>query len=181
MPAFRIYIVSTITVVALTGCQSYSQVSPDSWMVKPKVGSKLTLHQDLEVPLGKSRVYIQLGEVRKHADINEYKPYCYFYLNRPRNELENSMTIVADDFTIQNVYRRRVSFRYEKLQVATVFGMFEAGNSQRTMATYSDIYSPNQLQVTRLICAVWDDPYEYNHVSLAEIVRTLGNIATISS
>lgn len=168
-------------VVPIGGCQSYSQPSPDSWLSRPAIGSTIVLHENLEVPLGLSRVYMQLGEVRSRKDVNEYKPYCYFYLRRPREELDNPMVITADEFTIQNVYRRRVAVRITQRQFAfVVTGMFDAGNSQHTMATYSEIYSPNQPQITRLVCAVWDDPFEYNHVSLAQTKTSLGNIATIT-
>ena len=168
-------------VVVLVSCQSFSQPSPDSWQSRPIVGSKLVLHQDLEVPLGLSRVHLQLGEVRARKDVNELKPYCYFYLRRPREELDNPITIIADEFIIQNVYRRRVAFRIEQQQFALVVtGIFDSGSSQHTMATFSELYSPKQAQVTRLVCAVWDDPMEYNHVSLTEIVKALGDIATIN-
>lgn len=169
-----------LVVIVFGGCQSYSQPSPDSWQSRPQIGSKVILHQDLEVPLGLSRVYMQLGEVRAHNDVNEQKPYCYFYLRRPREELDDPMVIATDEFTIQNVFRRRVAVLIEQQRFAfMVTGMFDAGSSQHTMATYTEIYSPHQLQVTRLVCAVWDDPMEHNYVSLAETITALGDIATI--
>lgn len=167
-------------VIMLVACQSYSKPSPNSWQSQPQIGSKVILHQDLEVPLGLSRVYMQLGEVRARNDTNEQKPYCYFYLRRPREELDNPMVIAADEFTIQNVYRRRVAVRIEPQQFAFILtGIFDAGSSQHTMATYSELFSSHQTQVARLVCAVWDDPMEHNHVSLAEIVTALGGIATL--
>ncbi len=167
--------------VTVTACQSYSPPSLDSWLARPQVGSTLVLHQDLEVPLGRSRVYLQLGQVKPRKDVNEYKPYCYFYLRRPREELDNPMVITADEFIIEEVYRRRNVVQYQPQQFAFLLtGVFDAGNSQHTMATYSEIRSPKQPQVTRLVCAVWDDPMEYNHVSLAETIKALGGIAIIS-
>ena len=51
------------------------------------------------------------------------------------------------------------------------------GSSQRTMSTYMDLSSENQPDVAQLICSRWADPQTRYHVSVEQIVRSLGSIA----
>lgn len=166
-------------IAGLGACQSTAGTGGAS---PPLSGiSAVTLNQELPVELTKSRVYVQDGRVKSRSDVNEYRPYCYFWLYRHRDTLQDEMTVAAERFPVQSVNRR---VTYASLAVPTVaqigfsIGIGNGGTSNRTWATHFALQSLDQPQVQELICAVWSsDPHSW--LNSNQIEALLGDVATL--
>lgn len=162
----------------LTACATTG--SDEGWGKLPKTGTRMTLNQDVTVPAGKSRVYIQYGKVVPHSQLNQPYPYCSFRLVRSKQELGTPQTILADEFVIEKVYRRvDMMSANTPLRVAQVPILLTNDRSAQTLAISMEIASPRQPEVTSFICAAWGIPDVFNYPSLGEITNTLGDVITM--
>ena len=112
-----------------------------------------------------------------YDELTVQEPYCQFYVLRSQDELRKPLTIVPDTFTIKHVFRRRDLTAVEGVQLAFEGILYHHYLSQYTMSTYMEISSGDQPDVIRLICSRWSDPYYWYHVSIEEVIETLGGIA----
>ncbi len=171
--------VAALVVPLLTACAT---TGPDEgWGRVPKVGTRMTLNQDIVVPAGKSRVHIQYGKVVPHSQLNQPYPYCSFRLVRSKQELGTPQTILADEFIIEKVYRRvDMMSANTPFQVAQALILLTTNrDSAQTLAITMEIASPRQPEVTSFICAAWGIPDVFNYPSLGEIDNTLGEVITM--
>ena len=170
-------IILCIAAVGIIGCAAKGTPNYSSPYTKPRAGTVVQLKQELSVRNG-VRIYLQDGYQLSWIELEKQEPYCQFYVHRSREELRQPLTIEPDTFVVEYVFRRKDSVAVEGMQVASegedVGGPWRA---QRTMSTYMELSSEKQPKVTTLICAQWQDPYERNHVSVDEIIRSLGEIA----
>ena len=123
-----------------------------------------------------TRIYLQYGYQMRFAEVSKLDPYCQFYVYRSSEELRKPLTIAADTFVVHRVYRQRESVSTGTIHLAAT-GRTNRGPSERTMSTIMELLSEKQPEVTRLVCSRWADPYPMNHVSIDEIVQSLGEIA----
>ena len=164
----------------LSACASTG--SGEGWGSLPPAGTRLTLNQDVVVPAGASRVFIQYGNVVPHRALNQPFPYCKFQLNRSRDELGRPHTIVADEFVIEKVYRRVDRHTAGVPRQVAAAPLIRGGDrSAETLAVTMEIVSPRQPEVDRFVCAAWAEPDIFNFPSVAEIRRTLGDIITLTA
>lgn len=174
----RLYLHTAFLTMLLIGCTGpvyYS--SPHGTSL---VGTTVRLNQELSARAG-ARIYIQYGRVRSYKELTVQEPYCQFYVLRTQEELRQPLTIESDIFVIKQVYRRRDLTAAEGIQLAFEGFSYHHYLSQRTMSTYMEISSASQPNVTRLICSRWADPYYRYHVSIEEMVETLGGIAQLDT
>lgn len=167
-----------LVVLILAGCAStvhYS--SPDA---TPLVGGTIQLKQELSARAG-ARIYIQYGRVMGWTELTVLEPYCQFYVLRTAQELRQPLVIKPDTFVIERVFRKIDLTAVEGLQLALGAIWYLHDLSQRTMSTYIELSSDAQPNVLRLICSRWADPVYWNHVSIEEIIDTLGEIAELKS
>ena len=120
-------------------------------------GSKLILHQDLNVPAGKAHVDIQHGMVSNGLD--NWDVGCQLEVR----ELGPGM-VSADTFIVR---RAEVSQNWI--------------NRPSTMRFYRTLYlqSDNQPNVMQLVCQFWSYPLEGHGISGTEIREVLGSVATL--
>ncbi len=165
------------TIVLLHGCASTTPYNTATSVTMPRVGTMIKLNQELAAR-GGVRIFLQNGYQKRFSEVAKLEPYCQFYVNRSSDELNQSLTIEPDTFIVQRVYRRKESVSTEALQVASEGESdMDHGSSQRTMSTFMELISDNQPEVTRLICSRWADPNSIYHVSIDEIVQSLGDVA----
>ena len=124
-----------------------------------------------------TRVFLQYGHQMRFTDVSKLEPYCQFTVYRSSEDLRRPLTIEADTFVVQRVYRVRESVSYGEVRVVADTGWTNRGSSERTMSTVMELASEKQPAVTRLVCSRWADPYPMNHVSIDEIVGSLGDVA----
>lgn len=170
-------LITGIAVLSVGGCAATS-IDYSSPYTTPRVGTVIQLTQGLSARNG-VRIYLQDGYQLDWRELEKQEPYCQFYVRRSSDELRQPLTIEPDTFIVESVYRRKDSVAIEGLQVASDSGESETdpGSSQRTMSTYMELSSENQPNVTNLICSQWADPQSRFHVSVDEIIRSLGDVA----
>ena len=129
-------------------------------------------------------------------ELEKQEPYCQFYVERSVEDMRTPFTIEPDTFVVNRVFRRRdiTSLQVPAFAVAGEDlsdlaglqlamggdGESEVGNpgsSQRTMSTYMELSSDSQPDVKHVICSQWADPALRYHVSVEEIIRSLGDLA----
>ena len=173
--------------IVLAGCQTPYENAHDNPRSKPAVGTVLDLHQHILFSRGWSRSYVQHGKAYTFRSINLYEPWCRFYLNEPRKAMKQRRVIDPDQFAVIRSFQRMDTGLYalaEPIQVAANSFMF-SGNEDggdfgpKSMMTIMKLQSTKQPQLVELKCAVYADPVLSNFISVNDIQKTLGDIATL--
>lgn len=176
MPRIHGIMLAGVSGLLLSACVSVGD--PSSPYTTPKVGSVIQLNQEISARNG-VRIYLQDGQVLSFDQVEKQQPYCQFYVDRASSEMREPLTVAPDTFTVERVYRQKDFVALQGLQLAMGEGEMEMdhGSSQRTMSTYMELNSNSQPNVASLICSQWADPALRYHVSIEEIIRSLGDIA----
>ena len=178
----KTFIVSA-AVLGISGCAAINEPDYSSPYTTPRVGTIIKLNQELSARNG-VRIYLQDGLQLTWIELEKQHPYCQFYVLRKPDDLRKPLTIEPDTFTVESVFRRKDSVAVDGIQLAMNGGgesEVDRGSSQRTMSTYMELSSENQPNVTRLICSRWEDPQSRFHVSVEQIVQSLGDVAQFIS
>ena len=138
----------------------------------------IKLNRELTGRMG-SRIFLQWGYQMRFSEVAKLEPYCQFYVYRPGADLHKPLTIEPDTFIVQRVYRLREFVAVGGTEVAEGKGRPLRGPSERTMSTVMELLSEKQPLVTRLVCSRWADLHPMNHVSIDEIVASLGDVAEL--
>lgn len=182
-------ILSLSLLLLLAGCQysDYVYETPydEPWRVPPK-GTIVELKQALTFSPGSSRIYIQDGVVSRRRGVDDYRPWCQFYLYESQEDMKHPRTIEPDRFTVTRSSQRVDFVQAQAITVAAVgIGAGSPYISARgeigaqTLATTMRLSSEKQPQVHELKCATTDDARRDNYVSVNKIQATLGEIATL--
>jgi len=145
--------------VSLAGCSNPMAVSKDvnSRYYSIPSGSKLILHQDLNVPAGKAHINIQNG--RTAAGLDNWTVGCELEVRKL-----GPGVVTADTFTIT---RAEVSREWI--------------NRPSTMRFYRTLYlkSDNQPNVMNMECQYWSYPLEGDVIPVSEMREALGSVASL--
>lgn len=68
--------------LALSACSQWQVTNPASPYFMPLPGSKIIVHQRLEVPGGRTRVFFQYGKLIPHRSIFQYDVNCELEINK---------------------------------------------------------------------------------------------------
>jgi hypothetical protein len=119
-------------------------------------GSKLILHQNLNIPAGKAHVNIQGGGSK--AGLNNFNVGCEIEVRKL-----GPSVVTADTFIIT---------RAESSQ--------EWVNRPSTMRFYRTMYlkSDTQPNVMSMVCQYWDYPLHGKEISVAEMREALGSVVS---
>jgi len=138
-------------------------------------GSVLVLTQDLEIPAGSARVYLQGGGVRAFSEIDPWYPHCWL-LSRLVNEVPQ--VVRADRFRIVRVGHGTEQSARRATGLVRVSGS-DGGPPAYNFATLLELESPRQAQVMRLECTVKSDYAQGEFVDLAQFARAVGAVMYI--
>jgi len=161
--------------ILITGCQSLSEpVDFSHPKSKPPVGTIVQLNETLIFEQGTSRAYIQNGKAKVFKEVDDRAPWCQF----------TERTAVPDSFTVTKSSQRMelVSAKPFPVLAANVIipSMLESdGQNAVTLSTIMKIKSDKQPEIAEFKCAVFNDPFVENFVSVDEILKTLGNVVTL--
>ena len=164
----------------LVACSQPSLKDSGSRFYRVQEGSRITLNQPLEVPAGKTRVFLQRGVVTPFSDLDQYYPSCSFVVWDLRQEPQ---TIQPDSFTVQRVSLGEteiVSLPGER-QLAGLFSL-SAWQGEPLVARYYDhwLASDRQPNVKRLRCyGAMGDLSEAQLPLFIEMEAALGEMATL--
>ncbi len=169
-----------VSSMLLAACQVgpvRDEYSPHSRL---SVGSNITLHQELTVPAGHSRVFLQYGEVVAKVKLDQYQPHCNFEVHAVSKGGER---ILPDTFTVTKVMEdeEEVVYRQQPMRMASLrMSSDDMATMLVTRFVRHTLYSASQSQVMRLTChGGFDDPWKVKTPSVSEIRRALGDIATL--
>jgi hypothetical protein len=128
-----------------------AQVAGDSGANPLNAGGTLILLQDLTVPGGQARVFLQAGQVVDKTQLNIYQPHCNF---EQRRLSDGSAVIAVDRFEITAIREgedfivQRHSLRYAALSM----GGGDYGPSHVNRYLHFALSSSRQPDVMRLTC-----------------------------
>jgi len=167
----------------LAGCSSGTFPVSSPYYTIPS-GSRLVLNRQLTIPPNSGRVYLQYGKVVSQKEKDDYHAHCWFLSWRVT---DSAQTVIPDTFIItrsiqtDHVVLRNAARKYAMLDMA--FRVNDSGNSGGPMAlvysTEMQIHSDKQPDIRSFVCSHWEDPLNAKHLTIAEMQKTLGEIATI--
>lgn len=166
-----------------SACSSIAPLSYDSPKSKVPVGSRIQLHDVLTFERGFSRSFIQYGQAKTFAQIEEREPYCLFYRYEPPQALQTVRTVQPDVFSVTRSFQTKFLASLQSTRVAAsliIPGLLnDDGQRETYLSSVMKITSDKQPEIREFKCSVFDDPYEENHVSVTQIRQVLGDLATI--
>lgn len=177
MTRIRILVVSTV--VALSACATPVRDESVAGYRLP-VGTAVVLHQELALPAGHARVFLQQGRVVAKHHLDAYRPHCNF---EQRAVSDGTAAIAADRYTITAVSEgedfivQRRSFTYAALRLADD----DNSPSQVNRYFHFTLAAPRQPGVMRLTChGGFDLPGRAQLPTLADMRAALGGVATVA-
>jgi len=178
--------------LVLTACSLSLTYTPVSVKELLPAGSTARLTQAIEVPAGRSYVYIAAGKVvpfKSFNSVNIYKPYCEFHLT---GKSDAARQVAVDAFRITRIveWEDYVSgldrFRLARIDTADVRiggGVYigsvdynDAGLSTIMYATIISLRSDKQPSVKQMVCGHWDQQGLVEPLTLAELRTALGDL-----
>ena len=137
-------------------------------------GTELELVEPLRVPAGLARVYLQAGEVRRYADIDQYQPFCYFLMRGPAPLARD---IRPTQFTVRSVVLREQDVRLVTPVRVAQWGSVGISDGLGVIAleTHMLLDAPDQEGPERLVCSgAFAPPFEAAPIRLEEMRQVLG-------
>ncbi len=149
-------------------------------------GSRLVLHQQLQIPANAARIAIQSGQVRRYRLVNEFYPYCELEVKQVKS---TPQSLKPDEFLIQQVRRRVYSVGLSPDATAAT-GLTSAlsinngdGPRQTFYATIFYLHSDRQPKVLKLTCESDQRAFPgiiyARHLTISEIQTALGAVLTL--
>lgn len=162
-----------LLLLKLSGCSTLSPPKDEnSHLYGVPAGSKVILHQDLQIKPNSARVYLRNGEVSNKPG---GKSYCQFKVN---DVIPEEQTLHADEFIVRKTQMGTVNITmHDPLIVAS---RDNKGTSDVTLVWYLWLESPQQPNVRLLTCGgTRQMPHRARRLSINEIRTHLGDIASL--
>ena len=143
----------------LSACQSMHSNDPSQLSFRVPAGSTLSLNKAVEIPAGKTHVYVQSGRVGAESDGNLYDLGC-----RLNFKAFGPRTVNPEVFNIVRTADR------------------EGWESRPNIYFYSTevfLASEKNTDVISMLCRTWAVPPSFNF-SYADMEQTLGNYFTFA-
>lgn len=174
----RIGILVGLSVMTLASCATPATDESSPYYRMP-VGATVELHQQLAIPAGHSRVFLQNGKVVKKTRLDGYRPHCNF---EQRTVSDGTAVIAPDRFTVTAVTAGEdfVVQREGLHHAGWRMSGFDDSVSMVNRYIAHTLSSASQPQVMRLTChGGFDFPGRAQLPSLTEIRNALGEVATV--
>ncbi len=173
---------SAIAGVLIAGCQLFEiEKSPASPYFLPPKGTQVRINEDIQVPAGWARVFIQRGEVVSYGTLDLYYPSCNLEVWDVKQEPQ---LIRPGLFTIMRIRRRDEEVVQRKPAIhASLTVIADVRGSDVAMVTRAVrmwLHSDEQRNVFRLTCrGALDDPPDARFISINEMQTALGDKVTL--
>jgi len=172
---FLLFVIAT-----LDGCATGPYPVTSSYYRIP-AGSRLLLKQTLTIPPNRARVYIQYGKVVSAKKKDQYYAHCWFLSSKV---LDTAQIITPDTFIVTKTQKYeddvQIQGTYLLAGLHGVTGTHsDGGPTAVEYSTTLTIHSDTQADIIQFVCSYWEDPLDAEHLTVAEIQKTLGDIATI--
>jgi hypothetical protein len=177
--------VAVTGIVIASGCATTLENKSERPSVSP--ASIVQIKQDLEIPNGKSRVYMQDGVVNTLRNINKRSAYCSVLMQKQQADNEPKRIVSPGQFTVTKVIETNNYSGSRRTYVASLGWILEVANKTRPRHINFGIemllQSTDQPGVRSLICEKRSENafnlYEYP--TLEQIRNTLGNLIEIKT
>lgn len=179
------------TILAVTGMAiiiSGCSASLKNSMVRPAVSPAaiVQVNQQLEIPNGKARVYIQDGAVTTWRNIDKWSTYCSVLMQQKHASGEPKLSVLPGQFKITKVIESEDGLGTGRTYVASLGWIIDAKGYDRSVHVIFGVEmrlsSADQAGVRALICEKRADNLgHYNYPTLAEIKTALGDTIEIKS
>jgi len=180
-------IVTVAGIIILSGCGA----SFKNNMVRPSVSPAaiVQVNQQLEIPNGKARVYIQDGAVITWRNKDKWSTYCSVLMQQKHASGEPKLSVLPGQFKITKVIESEDGLGTGRTYVASLGWFIDAKGYDRPVHVIFGVEmrlsSADQAGVRALICEKRADQmgvYNYhNYPTLAEIKTALGDTIEIKS
>ena len=172
-------------IVIISGCATTSENKSKRPSVSP--ASIVQIKQDLEIPNGKSRVYMQDGVLNTLRNINKRSAYCSVLMQKQQADNEPKRIVSPGQFTVTKVIEINDYLQSRRTYVASLGWILELANKTRprhiNFGVEMLLQSTDQPGVRSLICEKRSENsfglYEYP--TLEQIRNTLGNMIEIKT
>lgn len=164
--------------LAGAGCQSLAP-SGGYYDNPLQPGAEITVTQELPVPAGYARVYLQYGNTMSYAATDQYAPFCYFLMDEP---LPTPQKIMPGVFRVTKVSLIETEVRRSAPVRLAAMGFFadDGGRSQIAWQSYMNLAAAHQDEVRALVCSgAFDSPMEARPIRLPEVQQALGESASV--
>jgi len=168
-----------VAVTLLSACQQAPVRDEESQYSRVVPGSRITLQQELTVPAGHARVFLQYGKVIDKQQLDQYYPHCEFEI---RQVSDGTLKIEPETFIVTKISSgEAMVVRRNSPYMHTAFGI----NSDQTnsmISPYVDhrLFSESQPNVMRMTChGGFDDPWKARYPSVSDIRKALGTVAKV--
>lgn len=174
-----------LPVALLTAACSYlAETDPSSPFYIPTTGTRVIVNKPIEVPPGRTLVFLQLGKIIPRKNLNEYEVNCNFEIrtmgDKPRYIKPGTYTVIkiqrATESIVDNsmILLASATLRTTLFDRGDVSMMFEVIRMKLDSGNKSDLYE--------LACrGAIDDPIDMALPTLAEIRQALGEYASIKT
>ncbi|MDH5446883.1 MAG: hypothetical protein OEY52_15145 [Gammaproteobacteria bacterium] len=173
--------ITVILLLFLASCSSGSYPITSPHYNIPS-GSKLVIKEDLVLLPNSGRVYIQYGRVVSTKEVDQYFPHCWLVswkiYNHPIKIKMGSFNIVGSqkyEISLQNM---EYSIEYASASNFLLAGS-PGGTTISEYTTTLKIDSSEQQNIREFSCSHWADPIDDDHLTVAQINRTLGKLAEL--
>lgn len=162
----------------LTACAHHAYpVSSPYYQIPAE--SQLILKQPVAITPNKGRVYIQYGKIVTSMKPDKYFPHCWF-VAWTISSIET--VIKPDKFSVikSKTYENYVD-RQNSLMFASRAHPLGVSDSLMAIESFTEltIHSEAQANIRQFICNQWNNPTDAQHLTVAEINQTLGDIAEL--
>lgn len=162
----------------VAGCQSLA-LSGGYYDSPLQPGAEITVTQQLLVPAGYARVYLQQGNTMSYGSTNQYEPFCYFLMDQP---MPKPQKILPGVFRVTGVSLIETEVRRSLPVRLAAFGVFadDGGRSVIALQSYMTLTAAHQDDVRALVCsAAFESPPEAGPIRLPELQQALGESISV--
>jgi len=164
-----------LATLSLTACANLAPKDENSPFYAVPAGSRIVLHQNLQISPDRARVYLQDGKIVRGP--SPFSPYCQFEVN---DLLPAGQILKADEFVVRKTQMGEEFIASRSPFILAVSGGGNAGSRDLLLVWHLWLESPRQPNVRRMICGGrFDTPYRARRPSINEIRTQLGDIATL--
>ncbi len=170
--------VSQISVLAalITACSSYDY----SKKVAILPTSVVQINQQLEIPVGEARIYIQYGEaIAKRGGLDKFSTYCSILMQDLHVPGEPVLTILPGRFDVREVRQSNDRFNDSMILVASTMWTMVGLPSNTLYTLEMRLRSAEQPDVRSLFCVKESNLRGTHYPSFDEIKIALGDAVTI--
>ncbi len=167
------YFAVPLLVSLLAGCQSAPVDPHDSHRVGIAEGAEIVLHEGHLLDGSSQRIVIEGGKFRDRQD--RYDNYCYFVVEVDDSNSVRPSRLMPDTFRVAKVQKVKNWVGAYPIRVASFKG------DTFFMDWVMHLQSVKQPFVTKLVCGVYADPFDYNYLTINQIKAVLGGLATVNT